>query len=149
MPSCHVLKSVLSGFLGTYTSRNSDYNGYWLFGLLVDEFDEVRVDLLGPERFPPGRKPWAFARRLAIVKFQEQLAKAGFQPERIHRAELVIQRLPDTKNGVLFTASVVTDDGHSFQREESVLVGPYDARFHRRSTRRLPLTSWLPWWTGT
>ena len=32
MPSRKVLKSVIQGFLGTYVSRNSDFDGYLLFG---------------------------------------------------------------------------------------------------------------------
>ena len=35
MPTRNALKGVLAGFLGTYTSRNSDYRGYWLLGFLV------------------------------------------------------------------------------------------------------------------
>ena len=36
MPTRRVIKSVLHNFLGTYTSRYSDYNGYWLFGFMVE-----------------------------------------------------------------------------------------------------------------
>jgi len=29
------MTAVLKNFLGTYTSRYSDFQGYWLFGFLV------------------------------------------------------------------------------------------------------------------
>ncbi len=32
-----IIKAVLDNFLGTYTSRYSDFHGYWLFGFLVKD----------------------------------------------------------------------------------------------------------------
>ena len=37
MPRRRTIKGVLDNFLGTYTSRYSDYDGYWLFGMVVGE----------------------------------------------------------------------------------------------------------------
>ena len=39
IPARRHLKSVLAGFLGTYTSRYSDFQGYWLFGFIVEVID--------------------------------------------------------------------------------------------------------------
>lgn len=41
------MKSVLRGFLGTYTSRYSDYRGYWVHGQLPPDLLECTIDLLG------------------------------------------------------------------------------------------------------
>jgi hypothetical protein len=41
-----IIKGVLHNFLGTYTSRYSDYDGYWLFGMLVRDVEELSIDLL-------------------------------------------------------------------------------------------------------
>ena len=47
MASRRVIKGVLGNFLGTYVSRYSDYDGYWLFGFLVGDLGELRINLLG------------------------------------------------------------------------------------------------------
>jgi hypothetical protein len=41
-----VLNSVLRGFLGSYSSRYSDFDGFWLFGFLVSDLALMEVDLL-------------------------------------------------------------------------------------------------------
>ena len=46
MTSRRVIPGVLHNFLGTFTSRYSDFNGYWIFGFLVEKMDSVRIDLL-------------------------------------------------------------------------------------------------------
>jgi hypothetical protein len=40
------MKSVLAGFLGTYTSRYSDLRGYWLHGQVPFHNVDLDVDLL-------------------------------------------------------------------------------------------------------
>jgi hypothetical protein len=46
MPSSRTLRAVLHNTLGTYLSRYSDYDGYWLFGFLVPRLIELKFDLL-------------------------------------------------------------------------------------------------------
>ena len=36
MATADVIKSVLRNFLETFASRYTDYDGYWLFGFLVE-----------------------------------------------------------------------------------------------------------------
>lgn len=40
------LKSVLHNFLGTFTSRNADYNGYSFWGFVLPFLDYYEIDLL-------------------------------------------------------------------------------------------------------
>jgi hypothetical protein len=40
------LTGMLFGFLDAFSSRHSDYDGYWIFGLLVRECAHVSFDLL-------------------------------------------------------------------------------------------------------
>ena len=47
MASRSVIKSVLWNFLGTYMSRYSDYDGYWLFGFLIEDMGELEINILG------------------------------------------------------------------------------------------------------
>jgi hypothetical protein len=160
LPSCRILKSVVYGLVGTYTSRNSDYDGYWVFGLVLDDLQDARLDLLCTGVGPVGRRPWSFARRLAVAKFREQLMKAGLDGGCVRTAELLIHTLPGSSRGfvngqasdgrtVLFTARVETSTGRLFERAVSVFVAPHDARVEQRSIRRLPLRAWLPGWAGT
>ena len=46
MTTRKAIKSVLDNFLGTYISRYSDYDGYWLFGFLVKESPHLKINLL-------------------------------------------------------------------------------------------------------
>ena len=46
MTSRRVIPGVLHNFLGTFTSRYSDFDGYWVFGFLIESMDRVRIDLL-------------------------------------------------------------------------------------------------------
>lgn len=46
MPTQRAIRGVLGNFLGTYTSRYSEHDGYWLFGLVVAELGELEVNLL-------------------------------------------------------------------------------------------------------
>ena len=46
MAKRRAIRGVLGNFLGTFTSRYSDYDGYWLFGFLVADLKDLRIDLL-------------------------------------------------------------------------------------------------------
>ncbi len=70
------INGVLHNFLGTYTSRYSDYDGYWLFGLLVGEVGELKIDLLSPTVGTTTSAPVAAVIELAVRKFREQMEKA-------------------------------------------------------------------------
>jgi hypothetical protein len=136
------LNGVLAGFLGTYTSRYSDFLGYWLFGLLVDGDALLDFDLLadvGPTGSPDG-----FARHLASLRFAEQLRKVGFERSVIQRATLCIERPAQTVErmagdyrrigfDVRFRATVVADTGRRFEREVTVFVAPHHERVESRS----------------
>jgi hypothetical protein len=140
------IRSVLHNFLGTYTSRYSDYEGYWLFGMLVAEVGEMHVDLLIPSGGTTEPGPAAAAVRLAAKKFGEQMQKAGSAVSCVREACLDITRLPASQNGVVngriragytvrFLARVVSDSGKTYESEISVFVAPHDARIEHRSAR--------------
>ena len=88
-----VIKSVLRNFLGTYVSRYSDYHGYWLFGFLVIDLGELEIDLLNEGGGDPD-SPVARSRQLAVIKFAEQLQKAGLARSLVRNARLKITRPP-------------------------------------------------------
>jgi hypothetical protein len=49
---CRKIRGVLHNFLATYSSRYSDYDGYWLFGVLAQESGHLQIDLVNPDQDP-------------------------------------------------------------------------------------------------
>jgi hypothetical protein len=130
------LAGVLHNFLGTYTSRYSDRDGYWLFGFLAHAGAEWQVDLLAaPE--PAATSAVAEAIALARTRFAEQLQKAEIPRSWLREAHLRLARGDEAKRGVVnghwtdghdftFSAHATTDHGKSFAAEAVVFVAPHD-----------------------
>lgn len=148
MTSRRVIPGVLHNFLGTYTSRYSDFGGYWVFGFLVESLDTVTIDLLVEIAESADSMPLGFARRLAAQKFGEQIAKADIPREWIRDAYLDISKSQESKLGVVngqssfgydmeFRVHVVTDLGRAYERAETVFVAPHDAMIEWRSARAM------------
>ena len=141
MTTRKVMKSVLNNFLGTYTSRYSDYRGYWLFGQIPADHWEWTLDLLGP--IPNGDAPADAARRLAIRRFAEQVSKSRLTLEAAREATLKVDRSPAVVEGqqgdytaeghmVRFFARAVMDDGRIYDNEHTVFIAPHDPAKERR-----------------
>jgi hypothetical protein len=136
---------VLHNFLGTYTSRYSDYDGYWLFGMLVVNVSELQIDLLSMSVDPTASALVAYAIRLAAQKFQEQVEKAGGSVSSVREAQLRITRLAARRGPVngrvcaghdlRFVARVVSNFGKTYESAMSIFVAPHDSGVESRSTR--------------
>jgi hypothetical protein len=151
MATRRIIKAVLSNFLGTLTSRYSDWNGYWLFGFVVNDLDRLDHDLLIPVAGSPDETPLAHLGSLATIKFQEQLSKARLDPIHIRAATLILERLagrvevqynpatskPYTASGyrVRFMVSAITDLGKVYECEQIVAVAPHDWTHEFQSSR--------------
>jgi hypothetical protein len=146
MATRRIIKAVLSNFLGTLTSRYSDWNGYWLFGFVVNDLDRLDHDLLIPVAGSPDETPLAHLRSLATIKFQEQLSKARLDPIHIREATLILERLPGrvevqayryARSGyrVRFMVSAITDLGKVYECEQIVAVAPHDWTHEFQSSR--------------
>lgn len=144
MPTRRMIKSVLEGFLGTFTSRYADWRGYWLHGQLPFDAAELDIDLM--ETPPNEDSPLAMARRIAVRRFKEQLAKSGLDVAVVCSAGLKAHMSPEVVQGwqgdyrscgrmVEFVATAVTDNGHRYERKRTVFVAPHDPTKERR---RLP-----------
>ena len=144
MTSHRALGSVLHNFLETYSSRYSEYEGYWVFGLLVQVLREETIDLLATAAVEA--TPTNFAVRLAASRFRDQVQKAGLDLARVPEARLLITRSPTARGGqvngharagyeVKFVAMARSDRGRTFEREKSVFVAPHDPAVERRSGR--------------
>jgi hypothetical protein len=151
-----IIKSVLHNFLGTYTSRNSDYDGYWLFGFLVLDFRQITVDLLDVSA-PRKVTPLRYSHWLAAQKFAEQVALAGLPRAWFREARLEITRSTDARQGIgatghgfrpvlrycqgydlTFTAKTISDLGKTYEAESTLFAAPHNPFLERRSVRRLP-----------
>lgn len=135
------MKSVLHGFLGTYTSRNSDYRGYWILGQLPSDLQEWTIDLLGSA--PVSEEPAEAVHRLAARRFAKQVQKAGFTFGVLREATLQITRIPGVIAGwqgdfsadgqmIRFAARAVMDNGRIYRDERTVFVAPHDSEKERR-----------------
>jgi hypothetical protein len=145
MPTRRILKSVLHNFLGTYTSRYSDYGGYWLFGFLTPDLQRIEFDLLA-NTAGACNSPVEFARNLAGKTFSDQLQKSGIAIDIIGEALLRIEKLPGVVAGLVngqtsdghsvrFLAIAKVDTGRIFERERVIFVADHDQRKEIRSTR--------------
>ena len=140
------IKGVLHNFLETYTSRYSDYDGYWLFGMLIDELEQFNINLLDAGRGITESAPMTIAVQLAATKFKEQMGKAGLSLLCIREAHLAATKSPDLRNGyvnghrstgfdVSFVARAVSHGGKSYECRKSVFVAPHDPAVELRSAR--------------
>lgn len=138
--------SLLDGFLGTYTSRYSDYNGYWLFGFVVEEVDRLVVDLLLPAPQGHGEAPHTKTIELAISKFKEQSTKARIDLALFREASLTILRSPHLwKPGEVrarrigydleFTARARPEGREALERKVKLVVSPHNPNIELKSVR--------------
>lgn len=109
------MRAVLSNFLGTFTSRYSDFQGYWLFGFLIEDLVELRIDLLAPAVGEPGLPP-DVAIHTAVKKFEDQLQKARLDKRRIREAWLTIRKLPERLDGTIDSRGRAGYKSHSSQQ---------------------------------
>jgi hypothetical protein len=140
------IQGVLCNFLGTYTSRYSDYEGYWLFGFLANDIQQLKIDLLNPQTNNFENGPLAFAAELAMRKFSEQMSKNGIAVLWLREAHLDITKLLQSKNGFVngrscvgndfrFTVQALSDLGKTYKTEVVVFVAPHNSSIESRSTR--------------
>lgn len=86
------IRGALAGFLGTFTSRNSDHHGYWLLGQLPDSvLTEGVFDLRNPCHGIC--VVTTVARELAATRFEEQVVKAGLRMAVVQSARLRIHAI--------------------------------------------------------
>lgn len=131
----------MGGLLGTITSRNADYRGYWFVGQLLSGREHWRADLLGSP--PSGSCLFAFATRLAIRRFQEQVDKSPVSMEIVREATLQFAKGASSVDGrqgdfrvsghlVKAGIRVAMDDGREFEMGTQLFVAPHDATRERR-----------------
>jgi hypothetical protein len=128
------INGALCNFLGTLTSRYSDFDGYWVLGLIVADLRAATVDLLSDSNDAADSAPMAAFIRIARQRFHEQVAKQRLPPSFMGSACLEIARSPTPLaeghvNGhvrrgyeVTFTARVESDLQRTYTSKMSVFV---------------------------
>jgi hypothetical protein len=145
MTTRRAMKGVLENLLGTFTSRNTDHEGYWLLGFLVSDLDRRTIELLSGDAASVNRPPWNIAAVMANDRFRDQMRKYGLPLETVRAAELELERLPGAATALIngetwegfkvrFGAKATMDDGRVYERERRVFVAPHSSR-ELRSTR--------------
>ncbi|HEY0101708.1 MAG TPA: hypothetical protein VGB76_22475 [Pyrinomonadaceae bacterium] len=141
------INGALHNFLETYASRYSDYDGYWIFGMLVRELEQFNIDLLNTVDDISDTTPMAAAVRFARANFKDQVEKAGLSLSCLREANLAIIKSSDLGSGfvnghrsagfdVSFVAKAVSHRDKTYERKKSVFVAPHDPGVEQRSTRR-------------
>jgi hypothetical protein len=139
----------MGNFLTAFTSRYSDYDGYWLFGLLVREGSKFEFDLLSPAS---GQSSLArFASHIAARAFRAQVEKSVVPIPCFSRAILQIENTGRSRVGLVnhrptlgfevsFAVIVLSDLGKQYSKQIVVFVAPHDPAIEHRSTRRISPT---------
>jgi hypothetical protein len=130
------IRGVLHNFLGTFTSRYSEFQGHWLFGFLVEDLDNLQIDLLEwPKASDP--TPTNVARGLAVQRFRVQMNNNALPIAWVREACLDISKVSERRivvagggtrpiYDVRFDARVVTDLGRTYTSTASIAAWRHD-----------------------
>lgn len=155
MPPSRFLQSVLWNFLGTFTSRYTDIDGYWGFGFLVPRASPIEFSLLATADEGARRTRFADGSRGAITeiagiartRFREQLAKNGAQASEFRDVTLRLEFPPQMVENhvgqhsrlgyeVVVRAEATDRLGRKVECSQALFVAPHDPSIELRSSRR-------------
>jgi len=105
------LTGVLCGFLDAFTSRYSDYDGYWIFGLLVRERAQVSFDLLHRSSDMQETPVFVASARIAQSTFVSLLDKYGIPAEFVSEASFEMSKLDPA---IIGAVNGLTCTGHRY-----------------------------------
>jgi hypothetical protein len=140
------INGALQGLLGTLLSRYSDFRGYWVFGFLAVDREEMTIDLRSPDAVASDASPRQLLESLARHKFLDQLSKWRIPSEWIADARLDVRWSENAVEGfvndapamgseVILVASVDTDLGRTFALARKAFAAPHNPRVEIRSAR--------------
>lgn len=141
------ITGVLCSLLDSFGSRYSDFDGYWIFGLLLRESETFSIPLISTDYIgsdlPVLKKAKAISRHI----LREQMQKAHIPIECISDAILRIRKLEDGRSGLVngrvtegflvsVSADAISDYGKNYRAEKFLFVAPHNSALEARSTRR-------------
>lgn len=141
------ISGVLCSFLDAYASRYSDYDGYWIFGLLIREGERQSFDLLHDDSSTLNSPIVAAARQIAQERFLALLGKARIPKAFVSEVKVHLSRLepsPGAVNGrisngyrVSLAVVALSDLGKCYNAEKIIFVAPHNPADELRSTRTI------------
>ena len=150
MPSSRVLKSIASGLVGTFVSRNNDVSGYWGIGQIQREIEGlldkvVELDLLHGKAAPEGPIARELIAHYSAYLFAS-LAREGFAASEVTAAKVLVEfgtfgeaQAPDLFStiGQPFNCKVVlaSQSGKTFSVVRGGLSRPHNPIVECRSMR--------------
>ena len=151
MPRRKLLKSVASGLLGSFLSRNNDFDGYWALGLLYQlaldgETRSITIELIGnsSKSLPRNRLLDEISTRYHAL-FISMLEKTGFNQGKVltvvielefGTARRVAFHHLRTHGDPLFCSVTITDDQrHQWRVERGGKCASHDPAKEARSAR--------------
>ena len=145
MPRGRAMQGVLNNFLSTYTSRYSTFDGYWLFGFIVNDLERVEFDLLSPPT-PDKYDALEAASLFASNKFIEQICKSGLSISCVVNAFVVLSKSAAMSSSlvensyrsgfdVTFEARAYMEHGKYYECSDTIFVAPHDPKLERRNAK--------------
>lgn len=162
------IKAVLRSFLEVYIRRESDFDGYWVFGYLAHPPGSmIAFDLLSePAINSSPVTPIIHAKQIAARTFAERTSRMRVPIHYITEAYLEVMTPEKQRkfwagehwrlgHDVEIRAVAITDLGRWYEEKITLFVAPHDPKFEHRSTRRIalqtqhPLVIWLKQFLGS
>jgi len=127
---------VLHSLLGSFTSRYTQADGYWAFGVLFDQLTQLNTSLIGDQRHS-NRDLAAIISRARRI-FADQLQKHGVPYGNVIAADIALtQPSPDSLGGYinghavtgamfLVSATATMRAGKFYACQQQLFVAPHD-----------------------
>jgi hypothetical protein len=139
------LRGALGNFLGKFTSRYREFEGYWLFGFLVVEHESFEIDLI-KSTHDLTVTPLATVTQLARSAFEDQIRKAKLLPNQVSEAKGVFVKHPDQCEGwvnthrkkgfnVTIRAEAMSNRQKCFAKVVKLFIAPHDPLSEYQSQR--------------
>ena len=134
----------MQNFLNTYISRNSDFDGYWVFGLIENQLGGLYINLLEAGEQTSPTEITGFAAELARTRFKEQMVKAGMRTPGILEATLRVVQSPEATRGpagnghwcaghnFTFHVRAISRRGRVLEMQATIFVAPHNPDIESR-----------------
>ena len=138
------IKGVLRKFLRAYTSCNSDYDGFWMLGVIAPHLPDLYIDLCARSDPHSSADPVADATQHARQRFWHQVDSAHISSHRIAQAQHWVTRAAEPavlhygRLGAYeftFHARAVSDNGCLLEDQVTIVIAPHDPQRDNRRTR--------------
>ncbi|ATC64543.1 hypothetical protein CMV30_11585 [Nibricoccus aquaticus] len=140
------IAGVLGNTLSAFASRYSDYDGYWLFGILITRADHFTFNIVGENPAERDDPVVAAAFYRGRNLFFQQLEKAQLPVGFISSASISLEKSSITKLGpvnhhavlghdVTMSARAVSDLGKVYRSTKLIFVARHDPAIELRSVR--------------